>query len=299
MCEWRVQTNAPRIAVDVFNSNGRTSTVGIRVNGRAYTQSASVVSTFNFYQFEFPLPAPTNLSDPTASTQEVSVHVGENSVFEVGVAWKGMPYARALYVPASASLQCLRPQSTRRLEMYGDSTTMGLLTPIPWLHCYPGQMRRRFPGETCVEGGAGRQFFNDAATGAQQLAFANTIGRFNPTDFAMLIGYNDYNVHPWAAAAFGTAYSAFLTALVARLPNTKIWCITPIPSTVETDQGGGTLGAYRSQIVSAAGGFPNNATAVLGPNLVTTALLQGDGVHMTQEGCAEFTRNLCTTMNLA
>jgi lysophospholipase L1-like esterase len=292
LAELRFRSNAQAIATEVFNNTGTSYVIGYRVNSRPLVDITGPTGIQTYIE-ERTLPAA--VADPTISTNEIAVVVGDNASYFAQAL--GQNYLRAVYVPATTPLYVQRHYSNRNHIIYCDSMSVGVGSASPWRHGWAALLKARFAGEACGEFGGGRRFYDDANTAGLQNALAFLLTRNAPSDILMLMGFNDYFQHPWAAAAYGTAYTAVLAKIVARAPAAKIWCISPIPAVNEADQGGGTLGAYRTQ-VSTAAATQANAVFIDGTTLCTTADLIVDGIHPTSEGHAKIYRAISSNANM-
>lgn len=202
-------------------------------------------------------------------------------------------------VRANAALTETPKTATNRLLIYGDSISVGSFGSPVTQNAWATLVRAAAePDSVAVEGWGFRSLYDDAANGTLRAAFVSVMAAYAPSKIWLAIGTNDYGLNRWAAAAFGTAYAAFLDDLHAALPSATIYCQTPILRTTETANGSGsTLGDYRTQIGTAQSTRSAYATLVDGTAFMTTASLT-DGVHPSTAGHALYATAVTTALGL-
>ena len=159
-------------------------------------------------------------------------------------------------VRANAPMTQTQGLTADRIVAYGDSITVGSdaspITQKAWAAQIQYALDLLYSRSFALEAWGGRALHDDCVDASARTAFVAKIQAYNPSEFWMAIGTNDYGLNLWTAANFGTAYAATLDALHAAMPDLHIYCQTPILRAVETANGlGSTLGDYRTAIATA------------------------------------------------
>jgi lysophospholipase L1-like esterase len=287
--EWRLATNAASVVTEWYNPFTVASNYcGVRVNGAAFADNLIPSSFVSLVQQALP-----------STIQQLDVVLSDNN--SMATPYTAMPYLMAVYLPLGSSVGLVpRVNSPRRLVQYGDSTTEGTGATRSWRSSWTALLKQRYLGETFVDAAGSRRLFDEANGGAAQTALANRLALTSPTDLILLIGLVDYAQSAWTQAAFGAAYQALLAALVLRLPNTRIWCVTPIPQAAEgANANGDTLPNFRTRIGTAVTNIANSNVVLVDGTQWTTSADDGDGVHLNPEGHGKFFRGICIAFGLS
>lgn len=213
-------------------------------------------------------------------------------------------FLRAVYVPTSALARTVDAPAGKTMVILGDSIACGYLATIPALQGWSSGVRSRYPGNVLLDSYGIRSAFTDMNTAALRAVLALRLGRAVPSVLIIALAVNDYLSSLWTAAAFGTAYAAFLDQFHAVCPGCDVWCLTPFVETVETANGAGsTLGNYRTQITTAG----NDPTRVpwahvidgIGSNMPLLADLNVDGIHPNNIGHSKAGQAIITVLAAA
>lgn len=269
-------TTATSMVVEEYSNNGEVDARGrklnVRVNGANYTL-ITAPQAGGVTQHTVPLP------------------VG-NKVVEV---WNGFQFlsgsdllgtwVRSVTFNAPAQVRAPGNKGPHLVAQV-DSIGAGAGANTPTLDGWIMQLRDIYPGSVAVEGWGGRQFYHCASDSVARALCVQQVITQNPDAFLGTLGTNDYFAASWTAAAFGTAYAAFLDDLHAARPGMPVYLLSPIPRTTETANGvGSTLGNYRTQVqtVCAARSYCTfiDGSAVTGFNTGTDLF---DVVHPNSSG---------------
>lgn len=95
---------------------------------------------------------------------------------------------------------------------------------------------------------------------------------------------NDYNYDTMSAAQFAVTNGMLVDAVHKICPQCRIFVLSPIIQATESDQGGGTLNAYRAADTNICSARPF-ATLISG-NVIVPSIqyLEPDGVHPSESG---------------
>ena len=189
-------------------------------------------------------------------------------------------------VAADEPMELVAPQVADHLVVYGDSIAVGANSEVPARDAWPILLRAT-QSSVMVEGWGYRSLFEDCGTPAQRTQFVSRLTAYAPSKIWIAIGTNDHGRSLWSAEDFGDAYAALLDDLHAVLPETVIYCQTPIARADESaNELGNTLGDYRKQIELAQAERQEYSRIIDGTKIMAT--LDSDGIHPTTEGHAAY-----------
>ena len=195
---------------------------------------------------------------------------------------------------ADAPMTAISEAPVNRLLLYGDSITVGADSTVPTQSGW-GILIRGYaaayssPFNVAWEAYGYRTLYRDYQNPGNLTAFVAQLVAYNPAKIWLAIGTNDYGIITWSAANFGAAYAAVLDAIHTALPSCLIYTQTPIVRTSEAANSfGNTLGDYRTAIASAQSTRTGFTAFVDGTTILTTADLDGTGVHPTTAGHAKY-----------
>ena len=248
--------------------------LGVYVNG---VYSESIAPTANgTSEAAFTLPSGTKVISIANGLQSTLGSGGPKGTFLTTIA-------------ANAALTQQFPSAANRMLVYGDSISVGGNTTVLMQEAWVLLVRAAlYPRSVALEGWGYRALYDDCLDATARAAFVAKVAAYNPSQFWLAIGTNDYGLNKWSAASFGTAYAALLDDLHTALPTLVIYCQSPILRSVETANGSGsTMGNYRTQISTAAAARSSYCTFVDGTSFMTTANIP-DGVHPNTAGHALF-----------
>ncbi len=205
-----------------------------------------------------------------------------NSEGVTGAGFDASFHMRALYIPASAGYTRLS-EPDRRLVIIGDSIISGYDSEIQDTIPNSGVsacLLAKYPGIGTSYAKQGARLNDITGAAAVRAAYVQRWLSAPASDVVIALGVNDYGQSTVSAANFATQYGELLDEIHIRAPGARVWCVTPIPKTVETANSlGSTLPDYRAAIVTAVSSRTSYASVIDGTAIVSAADLW-DGTHI-------------------
>lgn len=285
--ELPVITDAASVASEVYGLSGSgLGNVVYLERGRVSGIQAVAAVNGGITIDDFAFPA--NRQERAVSVRHQGGGGGWNGTNRLGV------FLRAIYLPVAAQVWHGPIASAKRLIIIGDSIAAGNLATNMLYQGWTSRVRQQYAGTTVVDAYGGRSFFTDGNTTALQKSFAQYIAHSKPSDVWVALGINDYVNAQWTAAAFGTAYAAWLDFLHTASPNTRVFCQSPIVKNggVGANGAGSTLQQYRDQISTVATDPTRVAWCYyddgLGGFYPASGDISGDNIHPTTDGHGKY-----------
>lgn len=186
-------------------------------------------------------------------------------------------------IESTATISAASPRPSTRIGFCGDSITHGFTTTeesLSWTYLLGASK-----GWETVNFGYGSRW----CVASDGTALAN----LSPTVAAYLIGFNDFN-NQEALATFKASYKSFLNNFHAVLPSVKVYCITPLWTSVVKAI---PIDSYRQQIRDALTELGNPLNVLVEGTTLTlggAGSFNADGIHPNDTGAAEIAAALAS-----
>ncbi len=202
---------------------------------------------------------------------------GDNVIKGTWLKEAGFDKTASVYHPAATE---------ERIIFVGDSIMEGGNADDPPLEAGVQLVRAAIDGQVLVDayGSRALEDVGDPET------FAELVATWSPTIIWIELGTNDYGLNQGSAAAFATRYAALLDALHAELPDTTIYCQTPLTRGTESaNTSGSTMADFRTAIGTAVTARSGYCVLVDGTAMLTYPDDFGiDELHPTTAGQAVY-----------
>jgi len=250
--ELKLLTDASSLTIEAWTDNaGLSGKVASLVNGREYQVGATLTTGQ-------PMMDTHNFADANqGAVRDIGFRTDghDNSSGALTANPKGV-FFRALHAKQDANVIFRPSVGERKLYIWGTSIERGIGATTPLFGGWVHRLRRRFPGSVVVDAYTGRTFKTDGDTSAKYNALAAWIAQGNFTDVLLSMGPNDYVAALWSAATYGTNFAAFLDAIHAASPQTRVGTISLIAHTAGIGEGanglGDTLANFNTQLSNGA-----------------------------------------------
>lgn len=205
---------------------------------------------------------------------------------------------RAIIVPNGKTVSFTKNYNDARMLFIGDSILAGS-TALPNNQNPADLVCGYLPYASRVFTQGGASLFSTWYQTNQNVkaVLARTIAETRPSVVWLEHGYNDFAGNVWADTnSFVQAYTNLLDYIHLVAPGATVYAQNVLSNTVYgaagANAGGVTMAQWRDAIQGATLARSNFVVYVDARNWITTADLQGDGVHPTAQGAAKYAWNI-------